>query len=121
MPSVEQIRQSMQGIGMTGALGMTSSMRPIGVPSNQLRPSQSSLKPQTTSSARFLLRRCSTEVCCLPALSAIHHSILLYDDMREWVEAKSELQQERNNFWSLTLERESVLKDVLRQGEELSI
>ncbi|KAL8470223.1 hypothetical protein ACS0TY_032908 [Phlomoides rotata] len=39
---------------------------------------------------------------------------------REWAEAKSELQQERNNFRSLTLERESALKDVLRQVEELS-
>lgn len=42
----------MQGIGMTGALGMTSSMRPTGVPPNQLRPSQSSLRPQTSSSGQ---------------------------------------------------------------------
>ncbi|KAL8526321.1 hypothetical protein ACS0TY_015512 [Phlomoides rotata] len=46
------IRQPMQGIGMTGALGMTSSMRPTGVPPNQLRPSQSSLRPQTASSGQ---------------------------------------------------------------------
>lgn len=42
----------MQGMGMTGALGTTSSMRPAGVPSNQLRPSQSSLRPQTSSSSQ---------------------------------------------------------------------
>lgn len=39
---------------------------------------------------------------------------------REWAEAKKELQQERNNFRSLTLERESALKDAHRQVEELS-
>ncbi|KAL8474315.1 hypothetical protein ACS0TY_030956 [Phlomoides rotata] len=39
--------------------------------------------------------------------------------LREWVEAKSELQQERN-FRSLTLERECALKDVLRHVEELN-
>ncbi|XP_051130567.1 transcription initiation factor TFIID subunit 12 [Andrographis paniculata] len=44
-----QIRQSIQGIGMTGALGTTTSMRP-GVPSHHLRPSQSSLRPQTNPS-----------------------------------------------------------------------
>ncbi|KAL8478269.1 hypothetical protein ACS0TY_030243 [Phlomoides rotata] len=65
-----------------------------------------------------VVQKCA--ICRLPALSAIHHSILLYDDMREWVEAKSELQQE-HNFRSLTLERECALKDVLRHVEELSI
>lgn len=35
---------------MTGALGATSSMRPAGVSSNQLRPSQSSLRPQSSPS-----------------------------------------------------------------------
>ena len=33
---------------MTGALGASSSMRPAGVSSNQLRPSQSSLRPQSS-------------------------------------------------------------------------
>ncbi|KAI3471956.1 hypothetical protein Pfo_028644 [Paulownia fortunei] len=47
-----QIRQPMQGMGMTGTLGTTSSMRPAGVPSHQLRPSQSSLRPQTSSSSQ---------------------------------------------------------------------
>lgn len=42
----------MPGIGMTGALGMTSSMRPTGVLPNQLRPSQSSLRPQTSPSGQ---------------------------------------------------------------------
>ncbi|KAL0410085.1 UNVERIFIED_CONTAM: Transcription initiation factor TFIID subunit [Sesamum latifolium] len=42
----------MQGMGMTGSLGTTSSMRPAGVPSHQLRPSQSSLRPQTTPSSQ---------------------------------------------------------------------
>lgn len=37
---------------MTGALGATSSMRPTGLPSNQLRPSQSSLRPQSSSSSQ---------------------------------------------------------------------
>ncbi|XP_042049989.1 transcription initiation factor TFIID subunit 12-like [Salvia splendens] len=43
-----QIRQPVQGMGMTGALGASSSMRPAGVSSNQLRPSQSSLRPQSS-------------------------------------------------------------------------
>ncbi|KAH6762209.1 TBP-associated factor 12 [Perilla frutescens var. hirtella] len=47
-----QIRQPGQGMGMTGALGATSLMRPAGVPSTQLRPSQSSLKPQSSSSSQ---------------------------------------------------------------------
>ncbi|KAL2250759.1 transcription initiation factor TFIID subunit 12 [Sesamum indicum] len=47
-----QIRQPMPGMGMTGSLGTTSSMRPSGVPSHQLRPSQSSLRPQTTPSSQ---------------------------------------------------------------------
>ncbi|KAL0309551.1 UNVERIFIED_CONTAM: Transcription initiation factor TFIID subunit [Sesamum radiatum] len=47
-----QIRQPMQGMGMTGSLGTTSSMRPAGVPSHQLRPSQSSLRPQTAPSSQ---------------------------------------------------------------------
>ncbi|KAL0347069.1 UNVERIFIED_CONTAM: Transcription initiation factor TFIID subunit [Sesamum calycinum] len=42
----------MQGMGMTGSLGTTSSMRPAGVPSHQLRPSQSSLRPQTAPSSQ---------------------------------------------------------------------
>lgn len=37
---------------MTGALGTTSSIRMAGVPSHQLRPSQSSLRPQTSSSSQ---------------------------------------------------------------------
>ncbi|PIN05401.1 Transcription initiation factor TFIID, subunit TAF12 [Handroanthus impetiginosus] len=47
-----QIRPPMQGMGMTGTLGATSTMRPAGVPSHQLRPSQSSLRPQTSSSSQ---------------------------------------------------------------------
>ncbi|KAK4396500.1 Transcription initiation factor TFIID subunit [Sesamum angolense] len=47
-----QIRQPMQGMGMTGSLGTTSSMRPAAVPSHQLRPSQSSLRPQTAPSSQ---------------------------------------------------------------------
>ncbi|KAK6139917.1 hypothetical protein DH2020_026293 [Rehmannia glutinosa] len=42
-----QIRQPAQGMGMTGTLGTTSSMRP----SHQMRPSQSSLRPQASSSS----------------------------------------------------------------------
>ncbi|KAK6147184.1 hypothetical protein DH2020_018096 [Rehmannia glutinosa] len=42
-----QIRQPTQGMGMTGTLGTTSSMRP----SHQMRPSQSSLRPQASSSS----------------------------------------------------------------------
>ncbi|GFP97069.1 transcription initiation factor TFIID subunit 12 [Phtheirospermum japonicum] len=41
-----QIRPPMQGIGMTGPLGSTASMRP----SHQLRPPQSSLRPPQASS-----------------------------------------------------------------------
>lgn len=37
---------------MAGALGATSSMRPAGVSPNQLRPSQSSLRPQSTPSTQ---------------------------------------------------------------------
>ncbi|KAG8376693.1 hypothetical protein BUALT_Bualt09G0090400 [Buddleja alternifolia] len=47
-----QIRQPMQGIGMTGTLGTTSSIRPGGLTANQLRPSQSSLRPQTSPSGQ---------------------------------------------------------------------
>ncbi|KAL0321008.1 UNVERIFIED_CONTAM: Nuclear-pore anchor [Sesamum radiatum] len=39
---------------------------------------------------------------------------------REWAEAKRELQEERDNVRNLTLERESTLKNALRQVEELS-
>ncbi|KAL2533561.1 Transcription initiation factor TFIID subunit 12 [Abeliophyllum distichum] len=44
--------QGMQGIGMTGSLGTTSGMRPGGVTAHQLRPGQSSLRPQTSSSSQ---------------------------------------------------------------------
>lgn len=36
---------------------------------------------------------------------------------REWAEAKEELQKERNNFRTLSLDREHTLKDVMRQVE----
>ncbi|KAK4386790.1 Nuclear-pore anchor [Sesamum angolense] len=39
---------------------------------------------------------------------------------REWAEAKRELQEERDNVRTLTLERESTLKNALRQVEDLS-
>lgn len=39
---------------------------------------------------------------------------------REWAEAKRELQEERDNVRNLILERESTLKNALRQVEDLS-
>ncbi|KAG8365302.1 hypothetical protein BUALT_Bualt18G0090400 [Buddleja alternifolia] len=39
---------------------------------------------------------------------------------REWAEVKRELQEERDNVRNLTLERESTLKNALRQVEDLS-
>jgi nucleoprotein TPR len=38
---------------------------------------------------------------------------------REWAEAKKELQEERNNVRTLTLERENTLKSAMRQVEEM--
>ncbi|XP_012839676.1 PREDICTED: transcription initiation factor TFIID subunit 12-like [Erythranthe guttata] len=38
-------------MGMTGTLGTSSSMRPTGVPSHQLRPSQPSLRPPQTATS----------------------------------------------------------------------
>ncbi|XP_022842735.1 transcription initiation factor TFIID subunit 12 [Olea europaea var. sylvestris] len=49
---VRQSIQGMQGIGMTGSQGTTSAMRPGGIAAHQLRPGQSSLRPQTSSSSQ---------------------------------------------------------------------
>ncbi|XP_073274340.1 transcription initiation factor TFIID subunit 12-like [Primulina huaijiensis] len=50
---VRQPIQGMQGIGMTGALGTTSSIRPsAGVPTQQFRPSQSPQRPQMIPSSQ---------------------------------------------------------------------
>ncbi|XP_057958216.1 nuclear-pore anchor [Malania oleifera] len=38
---------------------------------------------------------------------------------REWAEAKNELQQERDNVRSLTLDREHTIKNAMRQVEEI--
>ncbi|KAL7137396.1 hypothetical protein ABFS83_10G089200 [Erythranthe nasuta] len=46
-----QIRQPIQGMGMTGTLGTSPSMRPTGVSSHQLRPSQPSLRPPQTAAS----------------------------------------------------------------------
>ncbi|KAI4300451.1 hypothetical protein L6164_033829 [Bauhinia variegata] len=57
--SPAQVRTSVQGIGMLGSLGSTSQMRPGGIPANQQRPVQSSLRPlsspnnQSTGSQSF--------------------------------------------------------------------
>lgn len=49
---MRQSIQGMQGIGMTGSQGTTSAMRPGGIAAHQLRPGQSSLRPQTSSSSQ---------------------------------------------------------------------
>ncbi|KAI3879521.1 hypothetical protein MKX03_006016, partial [Papaver bracteatum] len=38
---------------------------------------------------------------------------------REWAEAKRELQDERDNVRSLTLDREQTIKHAMRQVEEI--
>ncbi|CAO2842787.1 unnamed protein product, partial [Amaranthus hypochondriacus] len=38
---------------------------------------------------------------------------------REWAEAKKELQEERNNVRTLSLDRENTLKDAMRQVEDM--
>lgn len=38
---------------------------------------------------------------------------------REWAEAKKELQEERDNVRTLTLDREQTIKNAMRQVEEM--